>query len=170
MTRGKIVTDAYSGAKRAANAWLVTGSDREGFICRMMELFAGYGAWTPDEKFQRNRKKDLQVQPECVNIIKPSGADGDFRVWRSLVSRLNGVQEAAGSNPVTRTNKLDFKSKDLRSFFVVLKTLLLLFFCELYREKTKIAGSEQFSEQLKASKILLILFDVSSAAASGTWV
>ncbi len=26
-----------------------------------------------------------------------------FRVWRSLVSRLNGVQEAAGSNPVTRT-------------------------------------------------------------------
>ena len=112
----------------------------------------------------------MQVRPECVNIIKPSGTDGDFRVWRSLVSRLNGVQEAAGSNPVTRTNKLDFKSKDLRSFFVVLKTLLLLFFCELYREKTKIAGSEQFSEQLKASKILLILFDVSSAAASGTWV
>ena len=105
VTRGKIVTDAYSGAKRAANAWLVTGSDREGFICRMMELFAGYGAWTPDEKFQRNRKKDLQVQPECVNIIKPSGADGDFRVWRSLVSRLNGVQEAAGSNPVTRTKQ-----------------------------------------------------------------
>ena len=24
-------------------------------------------------------------------------------VWRSLVARLNGVQEAAGSNPVTRT-------------------------------------------------------------------
>ena len=28
-----------------------------------------------------------------------------IRVWRSLVSRLNGVQEAAGSNPVTRTKK-----------------------------------------------------------------
>ena len=27
-----------------------------------------------------------------------------FRVWRSLVSRLNGVQEAASSNLVTRTN------------------------------------------------------------------
>ena len=27
----------------------------------------------------------------------------NVRVWRSLVSRLNGVQEAAGSNPVTRT-------------------------------------------------------------------
>ena len=27
----------------------------------------------------------------------------NIRVWRSLVSRLNGVQEAAGSNPVTRT-------------------------------------------------------------------
>ena len=37
-----------------------------------------------------------------------SGRQGDdaernIRVWRSLVSRLNGVQEAAGSNPVTRT-------------------------------------------------------------------
>ena len=30
---------------------------------------------------------------------------GNIRVWRSLVSRLNGVQEAAGSNPVTRTTK-----------------------------------------------------------------
>ena len=37
-------------------------------------------------------------------MIKPSDEGGDFRVWRSLVSRLNGVQEAAGSNPVTRTN------------------------------------------------------------------
>ena len=26
-----------------------------------------------------------------------------IRVWRSLVARLNGVQEAAGSTPVTRT-------------------------------------------------------------------
>ena len=29
----------------------------------------------------------------------------NIRVWRSLVSRLNGVQEAAGSNPVTRTTE-----------------------------------------------------------------
>ena len=28
---------------------------------------------------------------------------GNIRVWRSLVARLNGVQEAAGSIPVTRT-------------------------------------------------------------------
>ena len=35
-----------------------------------------------------------------------SQAFRDIRVWRSLVSRLNGVQEAAGSNPVTRT-KID---------------------------------------------------------------
>ena len=32
------------------------------------------------------------------------GRQKNIRVWRSLVSRLNGVQEAAGSNPVTRTN------------------------------------------------------------------
>lgn len=48
---GKTVTDAYSDAKRTANARLVTGSDREGFIRRMMELFAGYGPEMPDEKF-----------------------------------------------------------------------------------------------------------------------
>ena len=29
-----------------------------------------------------------------------------IRVWRSLVARLNGVQEAAGSTPVTRTIKI----------------------------------------------------------------
>jgi hypothetical protein len=28
-----------------------------------------------------------------------------IRVWRRLVARLNGVQEAAGSTPVTRTKK-----------------------------------------------------------------
>ena len=28
-----------------------------------------------------------------------------IRVWRSLVARLNGVQEAAGSTPVTRTTE-----------------------------------------------------------------
>ena len=51
VTRGKTVTDAYSDAKRTANARLVTGSDREGFIRRMMELFSGYGPEMPDEKF-----------------------------------------------------------------------------------------------------------------------
>ena len=33
------------------------------------------------------------------------GEKENIRVWRSLVSRLNGVQEAAGSNPVTRTKQ-----------------------------------------------------------------
>ena len=37
-----------------------------------------------------------------------------IRVWRSLVSRLNGVQEAAGSSPVTRTKR---KSKDFLFLF-----------------------------------------------------
>ena len=36
------------------------------------------------------------------SVILCSG-EMNIRVWRSLVSRLNGVQEAAGSNPVTRT-------------------------------------------------------------------
>ena len=36
-------------------------------------------------------------------MSKQSRDASKIRVWRSLVSRLNGVQEAAGSNPVTRT-------------------------------------------------------------------
>ena len=39
-----------------------------------------------------------------------------IRVWRSLVSRLNGVQEAASSNLVTRTIKNRLKSCDFNRF------------------------------------------------------
>ena len=43
----------------------------------------------------------------CDIIAKLSGAIAPkhFRVWRSLVSRLNGVQEALSSNLSTRTNR-----------------------------------------------------------------
>ena len=39
----------------------------------------------------------------CWCVVTYLSRINDIRVWRSLVSRLNGVQEAAGSNPVTRT-------------------------------------------------------------------
>lgn len=38
-------------------------------------------------------------------------------MWRSLVSRLNGVQEAAGSTPVTRTKKTYLPLKGRYAFF-----------------------------------------------------
>ena len=44
-------------------------------------------------------------------------------MWRSLVSRLNGVQEAAGSNPVTRT----MQSVLIGSEYPVMDTLLFSF-------------------------------------------
>ena len=40
-------------------------------------------------------------------------------MWRSLVSRLNGVQEAAGSNPVTRTTSEQAVYRLLRLFLKV---------------------------------------------------
>ena len=40
----------------------------------------------------------------------------EIRVWRSLVARLTGGQEAAGSSPVTRTRK-NPRSKE-RGFFI----------------------------------------------------
>ena len=40
--------------------------------------------------------------------IARSATEKGNRVWRSLVSRLNGVQEAASSSLVTRTRKTNF--------------------------------------------------------------
>ena len=41
---------------------------------------------------------DFHFIYDIINIVEVYN-----RVWRSLVARLNGVQEAAGSIPVTRT-------------------------------------------------------------------
>ena len=38
-----------------------------------------------------------------------------FRVWRSLVSRLNGVQEASSSNLDTRTKSWEFSLKTVKT-------------------------------------------------------
>ena len=46
----------------------------------------------------------------------------NFRVWRSLVSRLTGGQEAAGSSPVTRTMR-----SVLIGFEYPLRTLRIIF-------------------------------------------
>ena len=54
----------------------------------------------PKRNQRKNVKKGLHFHFSCV-IIRCVD-----RVWRSLVSRLNGVQEAAGSSPVTRTRLL----------------------------------------------------------------
>ena len=44
----------------------------------------------------------------CGNISKsPRERQRNIRVWRSLVSRLNGVQEASSSNLDTRTMKTE---------------------------------------------------------------
>ena len=45
----------------------------------------------------------MQFAPGYAILFRLSSAKQHIRVWRSLVSRLNGVQEAAGSIPVTRT-------------------------------------------------------------------
>lgn len=56
VTRGKTVTDAYSDAKRTANARLVTGSDREGLsaacgaVCRLWVRDAGRKILAKQEK------------------------------------------------------------------------------------------------------------------------
>gem|GEM_PF-6969147 len=48
----------------------------------------------------------------------------ESRVWRSLVARLNGVQEAAGSIPVTRTRQKALKTLEFSGLFAVIKWLV----------------------------------------------
>ena len=56
------------------------------------------------ENFLKNLKKGLQNGGSCGILIKLTcAAEMNIRVWRSLVSRLNGVQEALSSNLNTRT-------------------------------------------------------------------
>ena len=58
------------------------------------------------ENFLKNLKKGLQIGGSCGILIKLTcAAEMNIRVWRSLVSRLNGVQEALSSNLNTRTSK-----------------------------------------------------------------
>ena len=51
-------------------------------------------------------------------------------VWRSLVARLNGVQEAGGSNPLTQTIVVarrtlkESRTKYRLSFFYLLRLLI----------------------------------------------
>ena len=56
-------------------------------------------------KKSKNVKNTPCISPTdmliLVSCLRETGIN--IRVWRSLVSRLNGVQEAAGSSPVTRT-------------------------------------------------------------------
>ena len=81
------------------------GEQRE----RRAVLTEGVGKGVAGKKFWKNRKKQkkhLHSVSDCA-IINKSPGDSDrqkkIRVWRSLVSRLNGVQEALSSNLNTRT-------------------------------------------------------------------
>ena len=59
----------------------------------------------------------------------------NFRVWRSLVSRLTGGQEAAGSSPVTRTI-FSIKTADFQRFLSFSRTFYrFLFFAVVARPR-----------------------------------
>ena len=58
------------------------------------------------ERYERNRKEILPAQNRAFSLDKPSIIHYNISaigVWRSLVSRMVRVHEAAGSNPATPT-------------------------------------------------------------------
>ena len=63
------------------------------------------------KNFSKNMKKRLDFCAMVCYYIQAlrESAGNNIRVWRSLVSRLNGVQEASSSNLDTRTkNTVEF--------------------------------------------------------------
>ncbi|SBW04213.1 hypothetical protein KL86CLO1_11878 [uncultured Eubacteriales bacterium] len=79
-------------------------------IASVIHLSIGEGKKFVTEKIKRFLMKNgiSSCNFRTVMLLYQSRLS-DIRVWRSLVSRLNGVQEAAGSNPVTRTKEKDLK-------------------------------------------------------------
>ena len=76
----------------------------------------------------------LHFFSRCVTISKVLKIE-IIRVWRSLVSRLTGGQEAAGSSPVTRTI-FSIKTADFQRFLSFSRTFLtLLFFVVISRPR-----------------------------------
>ena len=59
----------------------------------------------------------MQIGGRCGILIWLCETELNIRVWRSLVSRLNGVQEASSSNLDTRTKGSAFRDESA-SFFV----------------------------------------------------
>ena len=56
------------------------------------------------ERLQKNKKSCKKVLT-FFGIMYIISKSSEIRVWRSLVARLTGGQEAAGSSPVTRTSR-----------------------------------------------------------------
>ena len=72
------------------------------------------------EKISKKSKKKTCIFPEYMLVyVSRRVTQVHIRVWRSLVSRLNGVQEASSSNLDTRTKSSDFSSEmvENRNFF-----------------------------------------------------
>ena len=79
----------------------------------------------PPKNFLEISKNRLTFSELCVNISKSPRGEQKIRVWRSLVSRLNGVQEASSSNLDTRTKKTE--NFGFQSFFFVSVVFPFLF-------------------------------------------
>ena len=101
----------------------------------------------------KKRKKGLAFSgPVCYHI----GAEGNsakIRVWRSLVSRLNGVQEALSSNLSTRT-----KTTENNAFSVV---FLFEKFSDILQNGLtfwSIANLLQIGKPPKTGRLLFTLF------------
>ena len=101
-----------------------------------------------DKKFFKILKKILAFHKKlCYYIGAEKNSDIKIRVWRSLVSRLNGVQEALSSNLSTRT---------ISQVFRFLKTWFLLFLNGRYAYSANIKAPQTSSEVWGASIYLLV--------------
>ena len=95
-------------------------------------------AYSTEEKIAASVKKfnfTSCIFPHSVVLYLRSKKCVCIRVWRSLVSRLTGGQEAAGSSPVTRTI-FSIKTADFQRFLSFSRTFYrFLFFAVVARPR-----------------------------------
>ena len=103
------------------------------------------------KRHQRNLKKikNRACKPAKTVLFLVSCLEKLYiRVWRSLVSRLNGVQEASSSNLDTRT----MQSVLIGSEYPVMDTLLFYFsqssYCNLFRGVAECYAFSRFHDNV----------------------
>ena len=96
----------------------------------------------------------MQNEKRYAIITKLSGRQQNIRVWRSLVSRLNGVQEALSSNLNTRTKEASSVMRVLLFCFQVSRTQCLLHLNKRPKAVTPQSGGTALSSNLNTRTIL----------------
>ena len=108
-----------------------------------------FGLISEKEKIFKKTENNACILFVLVVLYRSRRESGkqNIRVWRSLVSRLNGVQEASSSNLDTRTKGSAFRDESA-SFFIPDLAFLLFFDIISLQDKSEVGGIDFYGYQI----------------------